>query len=49
MRIIDKVHSEGGKINHFTSYCGGLPAPEDNNNPYGYKLSWAPSKSTNEF
>eukprot|EP01080_Neovahlkampfia_damariscottae_P011864 gene11864-5193_t len=38
----DHVHKEGGKIEHFTSYCGGLPAPEDNDNPFGYKLSWAP-------
>lgn len=42
MRIINKAHEEGGKIEHFTSYCGGLPAPEDNDNPFGYKLSWAP-------
>jgi len=24
------------------SYCGGLPAPEANTNPLGYKFSWAP-------
>jgi len=24
------------------SYCGGLPAPEANTNPYGYKFSWSP-------
>jgi saccharopine dehydrogenase-like NADP-dependent oxidoreductase len=42
MRIIDQVHSKGGKIKSFTSFTGGLPAPEDNNNPYGYKLSWSP-------
>jgi len=42
MRIIDEVRSKGGKIKSFTSYCGGLPAPDDNNNPLGYKLSWAP-------
>lgn len=23
------------------SYCGGLPAPEDSNNPLGYKFSWS--------
>ena len=27
---------------HFHSYCGGLPAPEDNDNPFGYKFSWSP-------
>jgi saccharopine dehydrogenase (NADP+, L-glutamate forming) len=42
MKIIDKVHHDGGKIESFTSYCGGLPAPQHNDNPYGYKLSWAP-------
>lgn len=42
MRIIDDVHARGGKIRHFRSYCGGLPAPEANDNPYGYKFSWAP-------
>jgi len=42
MSVIHKVHSEGGKILHFYSYCGGLPAPEDNDNPFGYKFSWSP-------
>ncbi len=42
MKIIDEVHSEGGKIIQFYSYCGGLPAPEDNDNPFGYKFSWSP-------
>jgi saccharopine dehydrogenase (NADP+, L-glutamate forming) len=42
MRIIDDVHRRGGKIRHFRSYCGGLPAPEANDNPFGYKFSWAP-------
>ncbi len=42
MRIIDDVHQRGGKITSFRSYCGGIPAPEDNNNPWGYKFSWSP-------
>jgi len=42
MKIIDEVHNEGGKIVSFYSYCGGLPAPEDNDNPFGYKFSWSP-------
>lgn len=42
MRVIDSVRAKKGKITSFTSYCGGLPHPEDNNNPLGYKLSWAP-------
>lgn len=36
-----KVHAEGGKINSFLSYCGGLPAPENSDNPLGYKFSWS--------
>jgi len=42
MKIIDDVYSEGGKVLHFYSYCGGLPAPENNDNPFGYKFSWSP-------
>jgi saccharopine dehydrogenase (NADP+, L-glutamate forming) len=42
MRIIDDVHQRGGKITSFRSYCGGIPAPEDNTNPWGYKFSWSP-------
>jgi len=42
MRIIDGVHARGGKIRHFYSLCGGLPAPDDNDNPFGYKFSWSP-------
>ena len=22
--------------------CGGLPCPDDNDNPFGYKFSWSP-------
>ena len=42
MQIIDQVHSEGGKIREFYSICGGLPSPQHNNNPFGYKFSWSP-------
>jgi saccharopine dehydrogenase (NADP+, L-glutamate forming) len=42
MRIIDDVKSRGGTITAFKSYCGGLPAPQHNDNPFGYKFSWAP-------
>eukprot|EP00912_Choanoflagellata_sp_UC4_P001935 UC4_evm1s1242 len=42
MKIIDEAHGRGAKIKYFTSYCGGLPCPDDNNNPYGYKFSWSP-------
>jgi saccharopine dehydrogenase-like NADP-dependent oxidoreductase len=42
MRIIHAVENSGGKVVSFRSYCGGLPAPEANDNPYGYKFSWSP-------
>ncbi len=42
MRIIDDVTERGGKVVSFKSYCGGLPAPENNDNPFGYKFSWSP-------
>jgi saccharopine dehydrogenase (NADP+, L-glutamate forming) len=42
MRIIHEVEAAEGEITSFTSYCGGLPAPEANTNPFGYKFSWSP-------
>jgi len=42
MKIIKNVEQKGGKIVSFESVCGGLPAPEDNDNPFGYKFSWSP-------
>ncbi len=42
MRIFDDVHARGGQVKVFKSYCGGLPAPDANDNPLGYKFSWAP-------
>jgi saccharopine dehydrogenase (NADP+, L-glutamate forming) len=42
MRIIHEIEGKGGEILSFTSFCGGLPAPEANTNPFGYKFSWSP-------
>jgi len=42
MKTIDAVHAQGGKVTGFLSYAGGLPAPDANNNPLGYKFSWSP-------
>jgi len=42
MKIIHGVENSGGKVTSFRSYCGGLPAPEANTNPWGYKFSWSP-------
>lgn len=42
MRIIRDAQGGGGRVASFKSYCGGLPAPEANTNPWGYKFSWSP-------
>ena len=42
MAIIDDIHAKGGKITSFKSHCGGLIAPESDNNPWHYKISWNP-------
>lgn len=42
MKVIHGVRAAGGKVTSFRSYCGGLPAPEANDNPFGYKFSWSP-------
>jgi saccharopine dehydrogenase (NADP+, L-glutamate forming) len=42
MKIIRSVQENGGEIASFRSWCGGLPAPEANTNPLGYKFSWSP-------
>jgi len=42
MKIINEVADKGGKVVSFESVCGGLPAPEANDNPFGYKFSWSP-------
>ena len=42
MRIIHDVQERGGEITSFSSCCGALPAHVSNNNPFGYKFSWAP-------
>jgi saccharopine dehydrogenase-like NADP-dependent oxidoreductase len=42
MRVIDATKRRGGHVVEFRSYCGGLPAPEVRDNPFGYKFSWSP-------
>ncbi len=41
-KIIDEIHSDGGNITSFLSHCGGLVAPESDDNPWRYKISWNP-------
>jgi saccharopine dehydrogenase-like NADP-dependent oxidoreductase len=42
VKFIREVEAEGGRVKGFFSWCGALPAPEANTNPFGYKLSWSP-------
>ena len=42
MKIIDDIKEKGGTITSFKSHCGGLVAPESDNNPWHYKISWNP-------
>jgi saccharopine dehydrogenase-like NADP-dependent oxidoreductase len=42
MKVIHEIQEKGGKITSFKSFCGGLVAPESNDNPWGYKFSWNP-------
>jgi len=42
MKMIDEIKEKGGKIYSFQSHCGGLVAPESDNNEWHYKISWNP-------
>jgi saccharopine dehydrogenase-like NADP-dependent oxidoreductase len=42
MKVIDHIKAIGGKLNSFKSFCGGLLAPESDNNPWHYKFTWNP-------
>jgi len=37
MKVIDDIHARGGELTSFKSYCGGLVAPENNDNPWVLK------------
>ncbi len=42
MKTINEIRAAGGNLISFKSYCGGLPASESNDNPWGYKFTWNP-------
>ncbi len=42
MQLFDNIRAKGGKITSFKSHCGGLVAPESDDNPWHYKISWNP-------
>src|ERR1700744_407898 len=41
-QIIHSIQRVAGSITSFKSYCGGLVAPEYDDNPWHYKFSWNP-------
>ena len=43
MQIIHRIKEAGGKISVFRSHTGGLVAPESDDNPWHYKISWNPA------
>jgi saccharopine dehydrogenase-like NADP-dependent oxidoreductase len=42
MQVIDRIRAKGGKMLLFESFCGGLIAPESDNNLWNYKFTWNP-------
>jgi saccharopine dehydrogenase-like NADP-dependent oxidoreductase len=42
LKEINAIKEKGGKITSFKSYTGGLVAPESDNNPWRYKVTWNP-------
>ncbi len=42
MQLIHRIKALGGTIQSFKSHCGGLVAPESDDNPWHYKVSWNP-------
>ena len=42
MQVIDRLKSTGAKMLLFESFCGGIVAPESDNNLWNYKFTWNP-------
>jgi len=42
MKVIHEIQRDGGVIDLFKSFCGGLVAPEFDDNPWHYKFTWNP-------
>ena len=45
--IFDSIRKVASEILSFKSYCGGLIAPESDDNPWHYKFSWNPKNIIN--
>ena len=42
MQLLDEIKAAGGIVESFKSHCGGLVAPESDDNPWHYKITWNP-------
>ncbi|XP_041652114.1 alpha-aminoadipic semialdehyde synthase, mitochondrial isoform X2 [Cheilinus undulatus] len=42
MECIDQAKADGCTVESYSSFCGGVPAPECSDNPLRYKFSWSP-------
>ncbi|XP_017290871.1 alpha-aminoadipic semialdehyde synthase, mitochondrial [Kryptolebias marmoratus] len=42
MECINQAKADGCVVESYSSFCGGLPAPECSDNPLRYKFSWSP-------
>lgn len=55
IKVIHELKKQGAQLHTFKSYCGGLVAPEYDDNPWHYKITWNPrnvvlaGKSTASF
>ncbi|KIJ19435.1 hypothetical protein PAXINDRAFT_68974 [Paxillus involutus ATCC 200175] len=42
LSLLKQLRKDSKRVVSFTSFCGGLPAPEASDVPLGYKFSWSP-------
>lgn len=42
MRVINRIREQGYELQCFETFTGGLVAPESDNNPWHYKITWNP-------
>lgn len=42
LRLINKIKHSGGRLISLRSFGGGLIAPQSDDNPWGYKITWNP-------
>jgi saccharopine dehydrogenase (NAD+, L-glutamate forming) len=42
MRVINRIREQGHELLCFETFTGGLIAPESDNNPWHYKITWNP-------